>query len=353
MIKKEIDLPLHFGKAPYYLFKRMKKLGSLIIEAIYYEFGEDEVLKRLSDPLWFQSFGCFLGFDWHSSGLTTVLTGAIKEGVKERGVPIFIAGGKGKVSLKTPDEIKTICDREGIEPNYFIKISKLVAKVDNVLVQDGYNLYHHTFIFTKNRKWCVIQQGMNEKTLFARRYHWINYVDDLFIEPHSGIIAEKKGFTLNLTSKDVKETQNLIVEISKENPDKIIKEIKVLKTKKLPRRHEILIEDINPDNLRKVLIETYEKKPRDLEQFLLIRGTGPKTLRALSLLANLLYSSPLSFQDPAKYSFAHGGKDRHPYPIDIKNYDRTIEILEKVIKEAKLGNRESFNFLKKMEEIFI
>ncbi len=353
MIKKEIDLPLHFGKVQRWLFERMKKLGSLIIEAIYYEFGEDEVLKRFSNPLWFQGFGCFLGFDWHSSGLTTVLTGAIKEGLRERNLPVFVAGGKGRVSLKTPDEIKIICEKEGFEPFYFIKISKLTAKIDNTLVQDGYNLYHHTFIFTKDKKWCVIQQGMNEKTSFARRYHWISDIDNLFIEPHSGIITDKKNFTLNLTSKDVIETQNLIVEISKENPDKVIKEIKILKTKKLPKRHEILLEDINPENLRKVLIETYEKKPSDLEEFLLIKGTGPKTLRALSLLANLLYSSPLSFNDPAKYSFAHGGKDRHPYPIDIKNYDKTIEILERIIKEAKIGNKESFNLLKKMEKIFV
>ena len=352
MIKKEIDLPLHFGKAPSWLFERMKKLGSLIIEAIYYEFGEDEVLKRLGDPLWFQSFGCFLGFDWHSSGLTTVLLSALKEGLKDKNLPIYFAGGKGKASLKTPQEIEYICDKESIEPFNFIKISKLTAKVDNVLLQDGYNLYHHTFIFTKSKKWCVVQQGMNERTGWARRYHWITK-EEIFIEPHNGIITSKKGFTLNLTDKICKGTQDLIVEISKENPDKIVKEIKILQTKKLPKRHEILLEDINPCNLRRILLETYEKKPKDLEEFLLIKGTGPKTLRALSLLANLLYSSPISFNDPAKYSFAHGGKDGYPYRINIKDYDKTIEIFEKILKEAKLGKKENYEILKKLEEIFI
>lgn len=355
MIRKgEIDLPLHSGKVPKWLFERMKKLGGIILEAIYYEFGEGEVLKRLSDPLWFQSLGCFLGFDWHSSGVTTVLTGAIKEGVKERGIPLFIAGGKGKNSLKTPQEIERICERICMESPYFVKISRLTAKVDNTLVQDGYHLYHHTFIFTKNKNWVVIQQGMNEKNGWARRYHWWSErIVDLFLEPHSGIITSGKGFTLNLVDKGVKKTQNLIVELSKENPEKVIREIKVLKRCRMPERHEVLLRDINPENLRKVLIETYERNPGNFEEFLLIKGTGPKTLRALALLANLLYSSPLSFEDPAKYSFAHGGKDGYPYPVDKKNYDKTILIMERALKEAKLGNREYFIMLKKLEEVFL
>lgn len=355
MIKKgEIDLPLHGGKAPRWLFARMKKLGSIILEAIYYEFGEDEVLRRLSDPLWFQSFGCFLGFDWHSSGLTTVLTGAIKEGLKERGIPLFVVGGKGKASLKTPEEIERVCERIGMEPDYFIRFSKLSAKVDNVLLQDGYNLYHHTFIFTKNKKWAVIQQGMNEIKGWARRYHWLgDKVEDFFSEPHSGIITSRRDFTLNLVDRKVKQTQNLIVEISKENPDKIIREIRNLKKYRMPKRHEILLRDINPENLKKVLIKTYERKPVNIEELLLIKGAGPKTLRALALLANLLYSSPLSFKDPATYSFAHGGKDGYPYPVDRKNYDKTILIMEKALKEAKLGNREYFLMLKKLEEVFL
>jgi|Deesub1362A_J573_1020465.scaffolds.fasta_scaffold00006_26 hypothetical protein len=355
MIKKrEIDLPLHPGKAPAWLFKRMKTLSGLIIEAIYYELGENDVLSKLSNPLWFQSFGCFLGFDWHSSGLTTVLTGAIKEGIKQRGIPVFIAGGKGKTSLKTPHQIEEICEKQGMNSDHFIRASRLSAKIDNTLVQDGYNLYHHVFIFTKKGRWVVIQQGMNEKKGWARRYHWFSEdITNLFIEPHTGIITSRKGFTLNLVSKKVKNTQNKITEISRENPDKIIKEIKLLKRIKMPERHEILLKDIKSENLRKVLTETYERKPENFEGLLLIKGTGPKTMRALALLSNLLYSSPLSFEDPAKYSFAHGGKDGYPYPVDKRNYDKTIQIMEKALKRAKLGNREYFKMLKKMEEVFI
>ncbi len=352
--KREIDLPLHPGKAPRWLFEKMKELSGLILEAIYYELGEKKILEKLSNPLWFQSFGCFLGFDWHSSGLTTVLTGAIKEGVRERGVPLFIAGGKGKTSLKTPEQIEKICEKIGIDPLYFIKVSRLSAKVDNTLVQDGYNLYHHVFIFTKNSKWVVIQQGMNEKKGWARRYHWFSEsLVSLFIEPHSGIITSKKGFTLNLVDNGIQDTQDKITELSKEKPDKIVRKINLLKRIKMPQRHEVLLKDIKPENLRKVLIETYERRPKNFEELLLIKGTGPKTMRALALLSSLLYSSPLSFEDPAKYSFAHGGKDGYPYPVDEKNYDKTIQIMEKALKKAKLGNREYFSMLKKMEEIFI
>lgn len=355
MIKKrEIDLPLHPGKAPKWLFERMKTLSGLIIEAIYYELGENDVLDKLSSPLWFQSFGSFLGFDWHSSGLTTVLTGAIKEGIRQRNIPVFIAGGKGKTSLKTPHQIEKICEKQGMSPDYFIRASKLSAKVDNTLVQDGYNLYHHVFIFTKSNKWVVIQQGMNEERGWARRYHWFSEgITNLFIEPHSGIITSKRGFTLNLVDRKTRDTHDTITKISGESPDKIIKEIKLLKRAKMPERHEVLLKDIKPENLRKVLIETYKRKPENFEELLLIKGTGPKTMRALALLSNLLYSSPLSFEDPAKYSFAHGGKDGYPYPVDKRNYDKTIQIMEKALKKAKLGNREYFKMLKKMEEVFI
>ncbi len=355
MIRKGIaSLPLHTGKAPAWLFRKMKELSQKIVYIIVIEFGRGELLRRLSDPYWFQSFGCILGFDWHSSGLTTTVCGALKEALRELSdeLKIYVCGGKGKTSRKTPQEIEIISQKLGIEPKSLIYASKMTAKIDNNCLQDSYNLYHHTFIFTDDKKWCVIQQGMNSQKL-ARRYHWISESLESFIcEPHAGIITAKNIEGLNLVACECQELRKVLPQISSRTPFKTIKEIESLKEIKLPFRHRILLEDINPKNLEKILLKTYLYPPKDFEELVAKEGVGPKTLRALALVSEIIYGAPLSFKDPAKFSFAHGGKDKIPYPIDKASYQASIDILEKAIKKAKLGYTDKLKALRRLYNFY-
>lgn len=350
------NLPLHSGKAPYWLFKRMVALSRAIIELMVIEFGREELLRRLSDPYWFQCLGCVLGFDWHSSGVTTTVTGALKEALKgvEHELGLFIAGGKAKKALQTPQEIINYAQKAGFDPQHFIYASRLSAKVDNVAVQDGFNLYHHTIIFTPQGNWCVIQQGMNEELGAARRYHWLSLTLQSFVEePHEAVCCDIKISTLNFTAKEASELRKASTILSCEKPEKIINEMKKIKELSLPKRHLVLFSDINPKNFYKVFLETYEKQPEDFESLLEIRGLGAKTLRALALTCELLYGTPLSFKDPARFSFAHGGKDRTPYPVDRKLYDRTIDVLKKAIEEAKVDRSEKISALRRLAKLVI
>ncbi len=324
-----INLPLHHGKAPSWLFERMKKLSSLIVDYMLEEYDTDHILERFSNPLWFQSFGCFLGFDWHSSGLTTTLTGALKEGFKERNIPIFITGGKGKTGLKTPDEILKISDRLNINAPLFIKLSRLTAKIDNICVQDGHNLYHHTFWFDSKGNWLTVQQGMNPLKKTARRYHiFSKNLKDITNEPHSGIIAEKRANSvLNLVSEKNKKIR--------ENILKLIKEGGIKEIYKMPERHRIGLSDINKKKIYQINMNFYKENIDKFENILLIKGVGEKTLRALTLLSVILYGEKPDYTDPARFSFAHGGKDGSPYRINKREYDKTIEILERIISKRK------------------
>jgi len=355
MIRKGIvNLPLHTGKVPSWLFEKMKELAQKIVYIIVIEFGKEELLKRLSDPWWFQSFGCVLGFDWHSSGLTTTVCGALKEALKELSgeLKIYVCGGKGKTSLKTPQEIDLISQKLGIEAQDLIYASKITAKIDNSCLQDGYTLYHHTFIFTEDKKWCVIQQGMDKEN-FARRYHWISLNLESFVcEPHAGIITDKTAKGLNLVASECEELRKTLPQISAQNPFKTIKEIERLKEMKLPSRHKILLEDINPKNLEKILLKTYLSPPKDFEELISKERVGPKTLRALALVSEIIYGTPLSFKDPAKFSFAHGGKDKTPYPIDKSLYQTSINILETAIKKAKLGYTDKLKALRRLYNFY-
>lgn len=347
------NLPLHSGKAPPWLFKRMTALAQSIIELMIIELGRVELIKRLSDPFWFQSFGCILGFDWHSSGLTTTVTGSIKEGLRglERELGFFTAGGKGKIALHTLDEVLLYAQKFGFSPDSIIRASRLSAKVDSAAVQDGFTLYHHTIFFTIDGEWCVIQQGMSETLKMARRYHWLSLNLKSFTEePHEAVCCDIKTKTLNFTAREASELRKVSVDLSKENPKIIIKEILKIKQLNLPARHKIDIRDINPDNIYKILIKTYESQVSDFESLLLIKGLGAKTLRALALTAELIYGTPLSFNDPARYSFAHGGKDGTPYPIDKKVYDKTIEIMRKAIEKAKIGREDKINARRRLLE---
>lgn len=349
------NLPLHTGRAPFWLFERMKKLSREIVIFIIEEFGTKEVLKKLSDPFWFQSFGCILGFDWHSSGLTTTVCGALKEGIKSlpNDIGIYVAGGKGKVALKTPEEIKEYCDILGISADELIYASRMSAKVDNTAVQDGFQLYHHVIVFDKNQNWAVIQQGMNEKTGFARRYHWLSDKLRSFVEePHAAVCSDWRGNVLNLVALENKEVRSSIVHLSSEKPERVLKEFESLVELNLPKRHAILLKDIKKESLRKVLLTTYEKSTKDFEELLSIKGIGAKTLRALALLSELIYGVSLSYRDPAKYSFAHGGKDGYPYPVDKETYDSTIEFFEKALNSAKIDRTEKVKAFKRLSGFF-
>lgn len=344
-------LPLHYGKAPKWLFQRMSLLAREIIIAIVSEFGSGLLLRRLSDPFWFQALGCILGFDWHSSGLTTTVTGAIKDGIKglENEINLFVAGGKGATSRRTPDEINLFGERYSIDTHLLIYASRMCAKVDNSAIQDGYQLYHHTFLFTKDGEWAVIQQGMNPSDSTARRYHWLG--DDLksfVVEPHNAICCDKRGITLNMVANESEDARNVSTMLAREDPDKVIKEIRDTVNLELAKRHNITISDIDPRRIHRILIKTYEEQPSDFESLLGINGVGPKTIRALSLVSELLYGKPPSYRDPARFSFAHGGKDGTPYPVDRITYDKTIEIMKKAINSARVGNRERLDAIKRL-----
>jgi hypothetical protein len=349
------NLPLHYGKAPPWLFDHMTKLAREITIAITAEFGSKEMLRRLSDPFWFQAFGCVLGYDWHSSGVTTTVCGALKEGIKglETDLGLFIAGGKGKTSRKTPAEIESLGHLLKSDPSSLVYASRMAAKVDNSALQDGYQLYHHAFFFTTDGSWSVVQQGMNEGNRYARRYHWLGEnVTDFVCEPHSAICSQGKGEALNLVAAESEPARDTITKITlEEKPEKIVTQLKRLKTLDLPPRHHLILDDIHPDRLNKTLLITYQHQPENFERLLGLQGVGAKTLRALSLISELVYEVPASFRDPARYSFAHGGKDGHPYPVDRKTYDRSIEILHQALDRVRVGDKEKMAAFRRLRAL--
>jgi len=340
-------ITLDYGKCPKWLFERIKTLGGIMSEIIIEEFGVDEFLKRISHPVWFQTLGSLLAFDWNSSGLTVVLTAALKEFFKERNLGIYIAGGKGKTSRKTPEEILLLAEKININAVKYSKISKLVAKVDNSLIQDGFNLYHHSFILTEKGNWAVIQQGMNTLKGLARRYHWYSS-EKLTEEPHSGIVSEiffKK--VLNLTSKESRKNKEGMIKVLNEE-NKIVQEIKkvlILNSNKSEKNlfvpniefswHPVVEEKFDLKRLTKTVEKARFIAPKTIEELLLIEGMGSRTIRALSLVSEVIYGAKPSFEDPARYTFAHGGKDGTPYFVDRQTYDETIKIFNKALKIAK------------------
>jgi hypothetical protein len=313
------------------------------------------MLRRLSHPYWFQAFGCVLGFDWHSSGVTTTLCGALKEGLKgtESDLGLFVAGGKGRTSRQTPSEIEAWGEKISLDPAPLVYASRMSAKVDSAAVQDGYQLYHHTFLFTAGGSWTVVQQGMNEANHYARRYHWLGEaVSDFVNEPHAAILSEARGATLNLTAGESQPARSTITAIATdEPPEKVISELKKLKTLDLPARHRIFTSDLHPDSLRKIILSAYERQPRGFEQLLGLAGVGAKTIRALSLISELVHGVAPSYRDPARYSFAHGGKDGIPYPVDRKTYDKSIELLSKAINSTRLGLSEKQQAFRRLDRL--
>ena len=345
------DLPLHYGQVPLWLSERMSKLGFAIVETIALEFSTAEVISKLSNPFWFQSFGAVMGMDWHSSGITTSVLGALKKSVnphsKELG--IYICGGKGKHSLLTPQELLFVGDKTGLDGNTLANCSRLAAKVDNTAIQDGFQLYQHNFIVDNKGQWAVIQQGMNPDSKTARRYHWHSPDVKSFInEPHTFIYGENQGSILDLTAGEAAKSREGILELSKESPAKIIKEMQYLA---MPAHHDLRMEDVNMKRLGAMLWTTHENKPEDFEELLLLKGMGPRALQSLALVSEIIYGTPTRFEDPARFSFAHGGKDGHPFPVPVKIYDETIHTLQKAINRAKIGNSDKIEAIRKLSEI--
>lgn len=346
--------PLHGGKAPAWLFKRMASLSKEIVSAIVMEFGAQEFLLRISDPMWFQALGCVLGFDWHSSGVTTTVCGALKVGLKglDRELGLFVCGGKGGRSRKTPEEIEAHCERLSLDPSGLVRSSRLSAKVDSSALQDGYQLYHHVFFFDNTGSWSVVQQGMSLATHTARRYHWTGLTLETFVEePHIGICSDLSRLPVfDLTAKKSRDARDASVEVLKQGPDFVISKLNKCKDYTLPARHRLLLKDINPENIRRALISTYEQDPHDFTSLLEAKGAGPKTIRALALLSEIIYSTQVSRKDPALFSFAHGGKDGTPYPVNKKVYDKSIEHLKIAVEKARIGDKDKLNAMRMLSK---
>lgn len=345
------DLPLHYGHVPVWLAQRMAKLGLAVVENIVLDYGRDEVLKRLSDPFWFQSLGAVMGMDWHSSGITTSVMGALKRSVnphsKELG--IYICGGKGKYSKETPNELLAIGEATGLDGNYLVKCSKLSAKVDNTAVQDGFQLYTHNFILSSGGQWAVVQQGMSDATSTARRYHWHSESMTTFLDdPHTFIYGQNTGSILNMADSRAEKSRLAIMQIAGEPPDRMLGEINKLV---MPAHHDVRAKDVDLKRLGAVLWLAHEKQPKDFEGLLQLQGLGPRTLQSLALVSEVIHGAPSRFEDPARFSFAHGGKDGHPFPVPTKVYDETIGILQTAIHKAKLGLTEKNDAIKRLSKI--
>jgi hypothetical protein len=314
--------------------------------------GPDGLLRRLSDPFWFQAFGCALGFDWHSSGVTTTVCGALKEGLKDAGkdLGIYVAGGKGRAGNRTPSDIESHCEQLGRAAAPLVYASRMSAKVDSAAVQDGCSIYHHSFFFTSYGRWAVVQQGMNPETRYARRYHWLaEGLADFVNEPHAAVCADAVGQeTLNWVAGESAGAREAASDAARESPDRWVHELAGVKSLHLPARHDVRLSDIAGGKIRKILLSTYERAPEDFETLLGLPGVGPKTLRALSLIAELVYGEETSIRDPARFSFAHGGKDGHPYPVDRETYDRTVATLEDWIDRSRVDRTEKVKALKRL-----
>ncbi len=344
------DLPLHYGTVPAWLAQRMSLLGGAIVEAIVVEYGRSALLQRLSDPFWFQSLGCVLGMDWHSSGITTSVMNALKKSVNRSSAElgVYICGGRGKSSRKTPDELLEIANKTGLNGDELVHHSKLSAKVDNTAVQDGFQLYLHSFVVTKEGEWAVIQQGMNPYERMARRYHWLSSSLQSFTEePHTSVCGTNQGLILNLTDKLATPTKQGIIDLTRQSPGRLMREVSII----LPRHHEVKAEDVNLKRLGAALVLAHETNVADIESLLLLEGVGPRTLQSLTLVSEVIHGTPSRFSDPARFSFAHGGKDGHPFPVPTHIYDETIDIFDKAIHQSRLGDKDKSDALKNLSKI--
>jgi hypothetical protein len=337
------DLPLHGGRVPQWLAERMTRLGTGITEAIIHRYGRPEFLSRLSDPFWFQAFGAVMGMDWHSSGITTSVLGALKRGLNSRSdeLGLYFCGGRGRHSRRTPEELRALADRKGFDGEMLVRTSRLTARIDNNAIADGFQLYLHTFVVTSDGEWAVVQQGMNDVTGLARRYHWHSAsVRDFVAEPHTGIVGEYQGTIMNLVDAAAKPAQKALLDLARQHPDATLSEARHLV---VPRRHDVRWHDVNLKRLGAVLAVAYERDLNDFASLLLLEKLGPRTLQTLSLVAEVVHGTPTRFSDPARYSFALGGKDGHPFPVPLKTYDQSLAVLESSLEAAKLGDKDKLS----------
>ncbi len=344
------DLPLHGGRVPSWLAERMTQMGAAIAEAVVYNYGAAELLSRLSDPFWFQALGCVMGMDWHSSGITTSVMGALKRGLtpKAHELGIHVCGGRGKHSRKTPDELRRIADNHGLAGDELVRSSRLAAKIDNNAIADGFQLYLHSFVVTNAGEWAIVQQGMNDATGLARRYHWHSAsVRDFVSEPHAAIVGEHQGTIMNLVDQRAAPAQEALLTIAKQKPELTLAEAKRLV---MPRHHDVRPANIDLKRLGAVFAAAYEKNLRDFASLLLLQNLGPRTLQSLALIAEVVHGTPTRFSDPARFSFAHGGKDGHPFPVPLKTYDESLSLLRRMMDQAKLGNAARIDGFRRLDK---
>jgi len=343
------DLPLHGGHVPQWLAERMAKLGTAITEAIVRNYGTSVFLSRLSDPFWFQALGAVMGMDWHSSGITTSVMGALKRGLTPRAdeLGIYICGGRGRFSRNTPQELRSIAEHRGFDGEALVRNSRLTARIDNNAIADGFQIYLHSFIVTSKGEWAVVQQGLNDRSGMARRYHWHSAaVRDFVAEPHTAIVGENQGTIMNLVDAQAKPAQTALLDIAHENPETTLKTARHLR---LPRHHEVLAENIDLKRLGAVLAVAYERDLHQFAELLLLQKLGPRTLQSLALIAEVVHGAPSRFVDPARFSFAHGGKDGPPFPFPLKTYDESLNCLRTSLDGAKLGDKDKLEGFRRLE----
>lgn len=343
------DLPLHVGRVPPWLAERMTKLGCAITETIVHHYGTSAFLTRLSDPFWFQAFGAVMGMDWHSSGITTSVMGALKRGLAPRAheLGLYVCGGRGRFSRNTPNELRTLAEQRGFDGDALVRTSRLTARIDNNAIADGFQIYLHSFVVTSTGEWAVVQQGLNDQNGLARRYHWHSAsVRDFVVDPHTAIFGENQGTIMNLVDAKADRAQTALLEIANERPDKTITTARHLR---LPAHHEVRAKDVDLKRLGAVLAVAYEKGLQDFTELLLLEKLGPRTLQSLSLMAEVVHGAPSRFNDPGRFSFAHGGKDGHPHPVPLKTYDESLNFLRQSLDKAKVGHTEKLDGFRRLD----
>lgn len=350
-------MPLHGGRVPAWLADRMTQLGTAIVESIVLHYGRGAFLSRVSDPYWFQALGSVMGMDWHSSGVTTAVTGALKRGLNPRAAELglYVCGGRGRHSRETPAELRAVAEGRGLNGEALVRASRLTAKIDNNCIADGFQIYLHSFIVAANGEWAIVQQGLNDRSGLARRYHWHSAsVRDFVADPHTGIAGAHQGTIMNLVDAQAAPAQAALISMAQAQPEATLKEVRHLQ---MPRRHEVRRADVDLKRLGAVLAVAYERDLKSFADLLLVENLGPRTLETLAMVAEVVHGTPVRFSDPARFAFALGGKDRHPFPVPLKTYDESIAVLRQALDRAKVdggakieGFRRLNRFVKLVEE---
>lgn len=356
------DLPLHGGHVPPWLAARMESLGRAITESIVHHYGTSAFLSRLSDPFWFQAFGSVMGMDWNSSGITTSVLSALKRGLRGREpeLGLYVCGGRGKQSRKTPTELLAVAEKRGLNGTDLVRTSRLTARIDNNAIADGFQIYLHGFVVSASGEWAVVQQGLNEGTGFARRYHWhsakvatFSAEDRFTTEPHTGIVGANRGEILNLVDRRARPAQDALLAVVRQEPAETLRSVEKIMMQRLmlPRHHDVRVENVDLKRLGAVLAVSYDRQLRDFASLLLTENLGPRTLQTLALVAEVVHGAPARFTDPARFSFALGGKDGHPFPVPLKTYDESLGVLRRALGSAKLGHTDKLEGIRRLDQL--